>query len=299
MENFPSPASAAAGCETAAIFIEVRSKPSMLTFRHAAPRCLTLLLVVLACSASVTGDGASALSDAATASSAQSAPPQPPQQQPGQHQQQQQPYTLSDAVAALLAGEPIAHIVVLMMENRSFDHLLGWLHTDYSARVDGLSPGMSLPRDPRNPSKGRVPVTRGGFDVGPDDPKHDFDATRQQIDVDRHSAMDGFVFNALEHKHNESNPVSMFDSESAPIINALAREFAVFDRWHSSIPGPTDPNRAFAMSGTSRGTLENYNGTRWTQQSFFDQLAQYNRSFGAYYQDDLWYAVGRCVELFL
>lgn len=103
--------------------------------------------------------------------------------------------------------------------------------------------------------------------------------------------MDGFVWNALVHGHNESNPVSMFDSQSAPIINTLAREFAVFDHWHCSIPGPTDPNRAFAMSGTSRGTLDNYNGTRWKQQSFFDLVRQYNRTFGAYYQDDLWFAL--------
>jgi phospholipase C len=50
---------------------------------------------------------------------------------------------------------------------------------------------------------------------------------------------------------NESNPVSMFDSATAPIINTLAKEFAVFDSWFASVPTGTDPNRAFAMSGTS------------------------------------------------
>ena len=59
-------------------------------------------------------------------------------------------------------SSPIAHIVVLMMENRSFDHLLGWLMSDFSSRIDGLKPGASAPRDPRDPSKGRVAVTRNG-----------------------------------------------------------------------------------------------------------------------------------------
>jgi phospholipase C len=64
---------------------------------------------------------------------------------------------------------------------------------------------------------------------------------------------------------NETNPVSMFDSKSAPILNTLAKEFAIFDSWFASIPTGTDPNRAFAMSGTSQGVLSNFNGTLWPQ----------------------------------
>lgn len=71
---------------------------------------------------------------------------------------------------------------------------------------------------------------------------------------------------------NETNPVSMFDSKSAPILNTLAKEFAVFDSWFASIPTGTDPNRAFAMSGTSQGVLSNFNGTLWPQQSYLDYL---------------------------
>lgn len=39
--------------------------------------------------------------------------------------------------------------------------------------------------------------------------------------------MNGFVFDAVQMKHNESNPISMFDSKSAPIINSLAQEVVV------------------------------------------------------------------------
>lgn len=178
----------------------------------------------------------------------------------------------------------ISHIVVLMMENRSFDHLLGWLKR-LNPKIDGLVDGMSVPRDPNDLSKGTIPVNNNGYNVAPDDPLHDFNSIATQIDDD---AMDGFILTQTQHSRNESNPVSMFDETSAPIINQLAQEFAVFDRWFCSIPSSTDPNRQFAMSGTSLGILTNFNGTLYPQQSYFDYLRKNNRSFAGYYQDDLW-----------
>ena len=80
-----------------------------------------------------------------------------------------------------------------------------------------------MPRNPHDPTKGTVPVTRDGFDIAPDDPKHDFDSTAIQIDA---GDMNGFVYDAIKNGHNESNPVAAFDSNSARIINTLAREFA-------------------------------------------------------------------------
>lgn len=179
----------------------------------------------------------------------------------------------------------ISNIVVLMMENRSFDNLLGWLKSDFNSKIEGLAGGETCPRDPNDPSKGSVPVTRNGYDISPDDPKHGFDDIAVQINNNK---MDGFVYDALKVSHNETNPVSMFDSSSAPIINQLAREFAVFDRWFCSIPGPTDPNRAFAMSGTSQSVITNFNGTLWSQQSYFDYLREHGRTFAGYFQKDMW-----------
>jgi phospholipase C len=144
----------------------------------------------------------------------------------------------------------ISNIVVLMMENRSFDHLLGWLKKDYKSSIEGLSDGMSLPRDVNDPSKGSVAVTRNAKDRPDDDPLHDFNNIAVQINGNK---MDGFVYDSLMHHLSENNPVDMFDFETAPIINTLAKEYAVFDSWFASIPGPTDPNRQFAMSGTSLG----------------------------------------------
>jgi len=100
--------------------------------------------------------------------------------------------------------------------------------------------------------------------------------------------MNGFVQNALRYKHNPENPLSMFTNASLPILNTLAVEFGVFDRWFAALPGPTDPNRAFFMSGTSNGVISNFNGTLWNQQSYFDFLRLHKVSWRAYYQDDPW-----------
>lgn len=183
-------------------------------------------------------------------------------------------------------SDKIKHVIVLMMENRSFDHLLGFLKTDKNSRINGLGRvNKPQPRDINDPSKGYVSITRNGYDIAPDDPKHDFDNITIQINSDK---MNGFVYDSILNGLNETNSVSMFDYNTAPIINQLATEYAVFDNWFSSIPGPTDPNRQFAMSGTSLGVLTNFNGTLYEQQSYFDYLVQNGRTFSGYFQNDLW-----------
>ena len=166
------------------------------------------------------------------------------------------------------------------MENRSFDHLLGYLDG-----VDGISKGQSCPVDPNDPSKGTLPVLPNGYDVAPDDPIHDMTHIAVQINGGK---MNGFLQSQVMANQTLTNPIAMFTKESAPIINTLAAEYAVFDKWFCSLPGPTDPNRQFAMSGTSRGITTNFNGTLYEQQSYIDYLRQHGYSSGGYYQHDLW-----------
>ena len=179
----------------------------------------------------------------------------------------------------------IKNIVVLMMENRSFDHLLGWLKQDSKphADMDGLVEGMSCLKS--TPHLGSVEITRNGLDVCQDDPQHAFDPTQEQIN---NNTMNRFIQTQIDVDQSLVNPVSMFGQEKAPIINTLAKEFAVFDSWFSSVPGPTDPNRCFAMAGTSKGAVTNFNGTLYDQQPYFDYLSGYNLTWKGYYQDDLW-----------
>ena len=176
----------------------------------------------------------------------------------------------------------VSQIIVLMMENRSFDHLLG-----YMKGVDGIPDQQTCPMDPNDPSLGSLPILPNGYDVAPDDPTHDMDHIAVQINK---GAMDGFIKSQLimSPPQNVTNPIAMFNKQSAPIINTLAEEYAVFDQWFCSLPGPTDPNRQFAMSGTSMGISTNFNGTLYVQQSYIDYLRLNGITSGGYYQDDLW-----------
>jgi phospholipase C len=95
-----------------------------------------------------------------------------------------------------------------MMENRSFDNLLGWLKSDHNQAIDGISGNETYPRNINDISLGEVRVNRNGYDVAPDDPHHGFKDVAIQIN---NGSMDGFVYDSLINGLNESNPVSMFD----------------------------------------------------------------------------------------
>ena len=141
----------------------------------------------------------------------------------------------------------ISSIIVLMLENRSFDHLLGYSTLNVNKIA---SAPTTVPRDPNDFSKGSVSINPDALDVCNDDPPHDQTAIATQMNCDSTGicGMDGFIkaTMSVSGERDESNPVSMFTPQTAPIINQLAEEFAVFDRYFCSAPLPTDPNRAYA-----------------------------------------------------
>jgi phospholipase C len=157
----------------------------------------------------------------------------------------------------------LKHIVVLMMENRSFDHMLGSLKA-VDGRIDGISD-----QDPfNNPdSKGTTvkpqPLAQFQSQLDPD-PDHHFPAVDLQIfggskDPNRTANMQGFVksyFNQRRDVNHSHKIMYYFTQKQLPVLTTLALEFAVFNRWFASIPGPTICNRAFAHYGTSFGRVD-------------------------------------------
>jgi phospholipase C len=154
----------------------------------------------------------------------------------------------------------LKHIVVLMMENRSFDHMLGALKkTD--KRIDGLNGNES------NPGIDGKPVTvqdQADYrDQLVHDPDHHFPGTDLQIfgdqkGVGRVANMQGFVksyYTQTKDANLAKEIMNYFRPEKLPVLTTLATEFAVFNHWFSSIPGPTICNRAFAHYGTSFGQV--------------------------------------------
>ncbi|KAJ6844508.1 non-specific phospholipase C6-like [Iris pallida] len=100
--------------------------------------------------------------------------------------------------------------------------------------------------------------------------------------------MSGFVEQALTVSEDLASTVMKgFSPRSIPVFATLAREFAVFDRWFSSLPGPTQPNRLFVYSATSRGATSH---DKWSlargypQRTIFDSLHDDGLDFNVYFE---------------
>jgi phospholipase C len=155
----------------------------------------------------------------------------------------------------------LKHIVVLMMENRSFDHMLGSLAA-VNSNIDGVTAGLSNPDTNGNPVS---PQAQAQFQsqLQPD-PDHHFPAVDLQIfggstTPGRQANMQGFVksyFNQQQDAGHSQKIMYYFAQNQLPVLTTLALEFAVFNRWFASIPGPTVCNRAFAHYGTSFGRVD-------------------------------------------
>jgi phospholipase C len=155
----------------------------------------------------------------------------------------------------------LKHIVVLMMENRSFDHMLGSL-TVMNPRIDGITDQLSNPDTTGALVKPQASADfQGQLDPDPD---HHFAAVDLQIfggdtSPNRVPNMQGFVksyFNQRRDVEHSQKIMYYFKQTDLPVLSRLAVEFAVFNRWFASIPGPTICNRAFAHYGTSFGRVD-------------------------------------------
>jgi phospholipase C len=183
----------------------------------------------------------------------------------------------------------LRHLVVLMMENRSFDHMLGALKA-VDPRIDGLT-GNEGNLD----TKGNVvkvqPLADYQGQLDPD-PDHDFDAVDQQIfDGGTTPTMQGFIKNYFLQRKDVAHSQKImyyFQPNKVPVLTTLAREFAVFNRWFSSIPGPTLCNRAFAHYGTSFGHVDMslfYVNAKF--KSVYQRLIDANHTSKLYYFDQV------------
>jgi phospholipase C len=149
----------------------------------------------------------------------------------------------------------IDHIVVLMLENRSFDHMLGYLRLEAGLPVDGLEASMSN----RHAGKTyRVHHLTSTKLTAEQDPGHGSADVKEQL-ANRNG---GFVANYAKHNSKDPNPgtvMGYYNGTDLPVYDHLAREYAVCDRWFCSVPGPTWPNRLYAACGRAARSKDN----RW------------------------------------
>ena len=172
----------------------------------------------------------------------------------------------------------VAHVFVLMLENRSFDNIFG--------RSD--IPGLTVAPDDATNKWGNTtyPVKKGAPPALTGDPGHEFLDTFEHLCGHGQQWTSGQNYPAINNSGYVSNyatttseelpiPTSdhfgdvmaLFDTpKQLPVIHTLATEYAICDHWFSSMPGPTWPNRFFVHAGTSGDydTLSKY-GPAWSQ----------------------------------
>jgi phospholipase C len=183
--------------------------------------------------------------------------------------------------------ENIEHLVVLMLENRSFDGMLGWLYEKGAPAVNippaakgdefrGLH-GVDLARfvNTANDGLSSQPV-RGasGFTVPSVGPGEEFDHINMQLfktETPQPGAvatmtgvLQDFVNVMKSQKYSDGDIkaaagmiMQSYTPGQIPVLNQLARYYAVSDAWFASVPSQTNPNRAFLMTGTSHGLVNN------------------------------------------
>lgn len=159
----------------------------------------------------------------------------------------------------------IKTIVVVMMENRSFDHLLGYLSLDAYGwtNVEGLKSDPAWLDKVANTYKGhKFPpfLLMDPYHKIDADPPHERDPIANQMGapVDGIFPMNGFVTNYAGAKGAKSltaeNPppvMGYFTANEAPVTDFFAQNFAICDHWFSSLPAGTQPNRLMGMGGFS------------------------------------------------
>ncbi|MGA3258670.1 MAG: alkaline phosphatase family protein [Bryobacteraceae bacterium] len=185
----------------------------------------------------------------------------------------------------------LKHVVVLMMENRSFDHMLGTLHAA-DARINGLAGNETNPDTTNEPAQ-VAPQAEFQSQLDPD-PDHSFPAVQKQLFFGTPgppavAAMQGFVQSYWDQQHNVAHSHKImyyFAPGKLPVLHTLAQSYAVFNGWFSSIPGPTVCNRAFAHYGTSFGQVNlDIFYVKDASESIYERMLAAGRTTKLYYFD--------------
>ena len=193
----------------------------------------------------------------------------------------------------------IKRFVVLMLENRSFDHLIGYLKA-VNPKVKGLTGSEFNRKDPNSPASPPIKVSRASSFVMTFDPGHEYYDVQIQLygplkdtapslppmanpAIDP-ATMTGFIASAtqaVDFAGDENLVMEGFQPDQLPVLTTLTTEFALFNFWYSSLPGPTWPNRFFIHAATSGGLTDSPSTSQIVAGFSFQQGTIYDRLKGA------------------
>ena len=205
----------------------------------------------------------------------------------------------------------IQHIVHLMLENRSFDHMLGFLYEESGnvspagAAFEGLTGQEANPDSSgKSVSVYKIdPAGPGAYFMPGADPGEGYANTNSQLFGSGHAPVppvatnQGFVTNfdatiawdqrvgrSVQAGTTAADIMGIFPPAALPVLSGLARGFAVCDHWFSSVPTQTFPNRAFACAATSQGHM-NDGSSSYTVPSIFGLMGAHGLSWKIYGYD--------------
>ncbi|KAJ6164247.1 Phosphoesterase [Penicillium chermesinum] len=198
----------------------------------------------------------------------------------------------------------IKNVVLLCMENRSVDNLLG------GQTIKGLENPINNgpfcnPYNVNDPSQGQHCTEARDYDSVTNDPSHavtgntmefysDWNPDNQAIaDGKLVANNNGFIHEQIHNYGSNTNKTELaiqvmnyYTEDQVPVLTSLVQNYVTFNHWHSDIPGPTDPNRFALVAGTSGGHGSNddsFGTYAFTQRSIFQQLGETNHSWLNYW----------------
>ncbi len=184
---------------------------------------------------------------------------------------------------------PIEHVIVLMLENRSYGHMLGYLPNGHGLNGDEFNLV-----DPSDPNSERVKVSNKAEYITPVDPAHDYINVVKEIygesgTLANPAPMNGFVAVHIQQAKGDvemgKTIMQCFDPAKIPALTTLANEFCLCDRWFAAVPGPTWLNRFFAHSATSDGMIVDSARHRYRMRTIYESLEENGYPWTVYYGD--------------
>jgi phospholipase C len=143
-------------------------------------------------------------------------------------------------------ANPIKHLIVLMMENRSFDHYLGSLSLEGRADIEGFTNPLPVLKDKDGNDVPAWPMD--GVSAAIPDPPHGWEAAHEDWNGGRN---DGFVvqYQVANPTADKRVPMGYYSRRTLPVLYSLADQFTVCDHWFGSVLSSTWPNRKYLHSG--------------------------------------------------
>ena len=192
------------------------------------------------------------------------------------------------------ANDPIKHVVLLLLENRSFDQMLGCFQAIYPGLegIDANAPARN--NSDGSKSFGQVPTKSEQMPV---DPRHETNHVLKQLANGNSGFVQDFAdeYGTKATEEDRQLIMSYYPSMFLHALHRMARDFTICDHWFASVPGPTWPNRFFAFSGTASGRVDMPDGIkhpdldnlifRQHQTTLFDRLNEAGRSWNVFYYD--------------